>query len=158
MTEIGIYSEKNNLYKETYRIKKIMGLNENIEDINYTSPNFDIEWDEANRYIDHPNYEKRINWTKQEWLDKVKKGKVMKFSEIRNLENLSTPEEFYSLEDAKIHRFLDAFSKKVIELPIVAKFSNGLYELIAGNTRLTGLLMKGIDPKIWVFELDDIKR
>ena len=38
-------------------------------------------------------------------------------------------------------------------MPIVMKFPNGEYELIAGNTRLIGSKKYGIDPKVWVFEL-----
>jgi hypothetical protein len=77
----------------------------------------------------------------------------MNFSEIPDLENITDPSEFEELLPEKIQRFMDAFSKKIIELPIAVKFPNGVYDLIAGNTRVTGLRNKGYDPKIWVFEL-----
>ena len=39
-----------------------------------------------------------------------------------------------------------------IELPIVIKH-NGQYELIAGNTRLVGMVNNNITTKAWVIEL-----
>jgi len=69
------------------------------------------------------------------------------------LENVTDPSEFDELLPEKIQRFMDALSKKIIELPIAVKLPNGVYDLIAGNTRVTGLRNKGYDPKIWVFEL-----
>jgi hypothetical protein len=48
---------------------------------------------------------------------------------------------------------MDSLSRKTFELPIAVKYPNGNYDLIAGNTRVTGLRNKGYDPKIWVFEL-----
>lgn len=128
-----------------------------VDDISYTEPNFDTEWQEAERYIQHPNPDKKIEWTKEEWMEKVKNGKVMKFSDIENLENISDPEEFENLFPEKVQRFLDSLSRKVFELPIAVKLPNGRYDLIAGNTRVTGLRNKGYDPKIWVFELTGVK-
>lgn len=142
-----------NIHEQKNRIKQIMGLSENIEDINYTNPNFDTEWQEAKRYINHPQIEKKIKWTKEEWLNKVKNGKIIKFSEIKNLENITNHEEFNDLFPEKVERFITAFAKKNIELPIAVKYPNGRYELIAGNTRVAGLRLKGYDPKIWVFDL-----
>jgi hypothetical protein len=142
-----------NLQEQVSRIKTMMGLVIESDDFDYIDPNFDMEWEEAERYIDHPNPDKIIGWTKEEWLEKVMNGKVMNFSEIPDLENITDPSEFEELLPEKIQRFMDAFSKKIIELPIAVKFPNGVYDLIAGNTRVTGLRNKGYDPKIWVFEL-----
>ena len=129
-----------------------MGIFES-DDLKYNDPNFDNEWGEAERYIQHPNPDKKIQWTKEEWLDKVKNGKVMKFSEIENLQNITSPEEFEDLFPEKVERFLLAWAKKEFELPIAVKFPNGTIDLVAGNTRVTGLRNKGYDPKIWVFDL-----
>lgn len=131
----------------------MMGIISESDDFVYTNPNFDVEWQEAQRYIEHPNLKKRIQWTKQDWLDKVKNGKIVKFSEIENLQNISNPDEFEELFPEKVERFVAAFAKKEFELPIAVKYPNGTVELIAGNTRVTGLRNKGYDPKIWVFEL-----
>jgi len=142
-----------NLQENILRIKEMMGIISESDDFVYTNPNFDTEWQEAQRYIEHPNLEKRIQWTKQDWLDKVKNGKIAKFSEIENLQNISNPDEFEELFSEKVERFLAAFAKKQFELPIAVKYPNGTVELIAGNTRVTGLRNKGYDPQIWVFEL-----
>lgn len=142
-----------NLNEQIYRIKSMMGIIVEFDDLKYTNPNFDIEWQEAERYIQHPNQEKRIQWSKQDWLDKVKNGKIMKYSEINNLQNVSNPDEFENLFPEKIQRFITALAKKEFELPIAVEFPNGTIDLIAGNTRVTGLINKGYDPKIWVFKL-----
>ena len=131
----------------------MMGLVLESDEIKYTDPNFDVEWGEAERYVNHPNLSKKIEWTKEDWINKVKSGKVMKFSEIESLGNISDPNEFEALFPEKIERFISSFAKKEIELPIAVKFPNGTYDLIAGNTRVTGLRSKGYDPSIWVFEL-----
>jgi len=123
------------------------------EDFQYNEPDFDFEWEEAKRYIKHPIISKRIKWSKKDWLEKVKKGTVMRASEIPNLQNISNPEEFEQLFPEKVQRFMDSLSRKTFELPIAVKYPNGNYDLIAGNTRVTGLRNKGYDPKIWVFEL-----
>ena len=143
-----------NLQEQIYRIQEMMGIIIESDDIRYTDPNFDVEWGEAERYIQHPNPDKRITWTKYEWLEKVKNGRVVSFSEIEDdLENFSSIEDFEHLVPEKIERFIRSFSKKVIELPIAVKLHNGKYDLIAGNTRLTGLRKNEIDPKIWVFNI-----
>lgn len=142
-----------NLHENISRVKELMGLIIESDELSYTDPNFDIEWEEAERYVDHPNPKKKIQWTKEEWLNKVRGGKVMKFSEIESLGNISDPEEFESLFPEKVERFVASLAKKEIELPIAVKFPDGSYDLIAGNTRLTGLRKKGYDPSVWVFEL-----
>lgn len=156
---IGWWTEKGQqtLSDEKYRqILRSIKLKKNIsesDEIKYNDPNFDLEWDEAQRYIDHPNPKKKIKWTKKDWMDKVRRGRVMKFSEIESLGNISNPDEFEDLFPEKVERFVASLAKKEIELPIVVKFPDGSYDLIAGNTRLTGLRKKGYDPSIWVFEL-----
>jgi len=142
-----------NLNENILRVKELMGLIIESDEVKYSDPNFDIEWEEAKRYIDHPNPEKKISWTKEDWMEKVRGGKIMKFSEIESLGNISDPDEFKYLFPEKVERFISSFAKKEIELPIAVKFPNGTYDLIAGNTRVTGLRSKGYDPSIWVFEL-----
>ena len=43
--------------------------------------------------------------------------------------------------------------KGIIELPIVVKFGKNEYDLVAGNTRIAGLVKYNINPTIWVVEL-----
>ena len=77
-----------NLNENILRLKELMGLINESDDVVYTDPNFDVEWGEAERYINHPNPKKKIEWTKEEWINKVRNGKVMKFSEIESLGNI----------------------------------------------------------------------
>ena len=138
-----------NLQENISRIKEVMGL----DDLEYTEPNSDLEWGEAERYIDHEDVNKRIGWTKKEWMDKIKDGKVIRYSDIPKLENVSDVSEFESLLPEKIERFIKAISERKLEMPIVVKFPNNVYDLVAGNTRLTGALKNGYNPKIWLIEL-----
>jgi len=60
---------------------------------------------------------------------------------------------FNTLEANKKKRFQQAFETGTIELPIAVKFDENNYDLVAGNTRLAGLVDKGIDPLIWIVDL-----
>jgi len=41
-------------------------------------------------------------------------------------------------------------------LPIAVKFSDNDFDLVAGNTRLSGLVRNGIDPKIWIVDISEL--
>ena len=123
-------------------------LQESVE-IKYQDPNFETEWEEALRY---PEFEKM---GKDGWLDVAKKGKTVSYNGIRKyLGNVDL--NFISLEEPKKERFKRAFQKGVIEKPIAVKFSDTDYDLVAGNTRLAGLLDKGYNPQIWVVDISTL--
>ena len=114
--------------------------------ITYTKPNFEHEWEEAIRY---PEFEEM---GKEGWLKAAKNGSITKYSKIKDvLGNVDL--HFDVLEEPKKQRFNRAFEKGKIELPIVVKFDDQNYDLVAGNTRLSGLVSKGIDPTLLVVEL-----
>lgn len=122
---------------------------ESIEDITYAKPNFEFEWEEANRY---PEFQEL---GKEGWIDIAKKGHTTHFSKIKDfLGNVDL--NFDKLEKAKKERFNDAFEKGTVETPIAVKFSDKDYDLVAGNTRLSGLVNKGVDPKIWIVDLSSL--
>jgi len=122
-----------------------LGLEENKQ-ITYTNPNFDAEWEEANRY---PEF---VEMGKEKWVKLAKQGKSVPYSSIKKvLGNVNL--DFDSLEEPKKQRFISAFKVGNIETPIAVKFSNNDYDLVAGNTRLAGSVKNGIDPKIWVVDL-----
>ena len=52
-----------------------------------------------------------------------------------------------------IGRFNRAFKKGEVEIPMVVKFGDNDYHLLGGNTRLAGLIGKGINPKLWVVDM-----
>lgn len=125
-------------------------LKESRHSIKYTQPNFEFEWEEANRY---PEFEKM---GEKGWVDVAKKGKPISYSIIKDvLGNVDL--NFKGLEEPKKERFQAAFNKGVIEMPIAVKFKENDYDLVAGNTRLSGLVKNGVDPKIWVVDISSIK-
>ena len=115
-------------------------------DIKFIRPNFDHEFDEAKRYREF----KRM--PKKEWIEFAKDGTITTFSKIKNfLGNVDL--DFEKLDKEKRARFQAAFKNKKIEAPIVVKFKKDDYDLLGGNTRLAGLLKKGINPKLWVIDM-----
>lgn len=121
-------------------------LREIANEISYMPPDFENEWEEAIRY---PELEE-IGI--QGWIELANSGYVTDYSSIKDvLGNVDL--DFSSLDPGKRKRFQSAFNSGQIEMPIAVKFSESDYDLVAGNTRLSGLVNNGIDPKIWVVEL-----
>jgi len=119
-------------------------------------PNFDYEWGEANRY---PEYRKL---GKEEWIKLAKTGKVIDINNrmANDIENTEAGEEHrYDYWDGlvkdKRDRFTKALSSGQIELPIIARYSDGYLELVAGNTRLTGMMRELGKAKAWIYDVPD---
>jgi hypothetical protein len=118
-----------------------------LEEIKYTTPNFNAEWDEAMRYSEFKDM------GKQKWIKLASQGYTTKYSKIKNvLSNVDL--NFKDLDKNKKQRFETAFQNGTIEIPIAVKFNNTDYDLVAGNTRLSGLIKNNIDPKIWIIDLN----
>jgi 4a-hydroxytetrahydrobiopterin dehydratase len=133
-------------------------LEENFTEnkINFTMPNFDFEWEEANRYEQY-----RV-LGKEEWIKLAKTGKVVVVNNrmANDIENTDAGEEYRDghwdgLVQAKRDRFTKALSSGQIELPIIARYSDGQLELISGNTRLTGMMRELGQAKAWVYDVPD---
>ena len=121
-------------------------LKELKSSIQFSKPNFSKEWDEAERY---PEFKEM---GKDKWIEVAEDGYVTKLSKIKSvLSNVDL--DFDGLEEPKKERFEQAFEKGIIELPIVVKFGKNEYDLVAGNTRIAGLVKHGINPTVWVVEL-----
>ena len=119
---------------------------EEVDEVKYIKPNFEYEWEEAIRY---PEF-KEMGF--DNWLKIAENGHVVNFSEIKDrLGNVDL--DFDGLDKDKKARFIKALESDQIELPIAVKFSENDYDLVGGNTRLSGLTKNGIDPKIWVVDL-----
>jgi hypothetical protein len=130
-------------------IRETIRKMENTNKVNFVSPNFEEEWNEANRY---PEF-KKIG--KEGWLKIAKQGKPVSFNSIKNtLSNVDL--DFEKLEEPKKQRFKSSFEKNTIEMPIAVKFPNKKHDLVSGNTRLAGLVKKGIEPKIWVVDISNV--
>ena len=128
-------------------------LDEDIE--SYTNPNFNVEWDEATRY---PEF-KKIG--KDKWIELAKSGKAIDVDNAlsNKIENTEAGEEnrhhFDKLEEPKKERFRKAVKAGKVELPIIARYSDGYLELVAGNTRLTGMMNEFGKGKAWIFDVPD---
>ena len=118
--------------------------------VSYTKPNFQGEWDEAKRY---PEFESA---GPEEWMKAASKGSTQKYSAIQDsLGNVDL--DYDSLEEEKKQRFEQAFQSGKVEAPIAVRFEDGTYDLVAGNTRLSGLVKNGQDPTVWVVDVKDLE-
>ena len=117
----------------------------------FIKPNFDYEWEEANRY---PEFQKI---GKDAWIELAKKGKAVTITSAKGISNTDAtePDSFSSLDKGKQARTLAQLEKDEVEMPIVAVYSDGHKELIGGNTRLTALMAKKIPATVWQFDVPD---
>jgi hypothetical protein len=114
--------------------------------IRYIHPNFDSEWEEAERY---PEF---VEMGRMKWIKLGKAGYIVDYAEIKDvLGNVDL--DFDGLEPIKKKYVLQYINDGLIEYPIVVKFSDIDYDLVAGNTRLSGLIKYGYNPKLWVVDL-----
>ena len=118
-------------------------LKELINEVKFTKPNFDYEWEEAERYP-------KLFPDKQTWLDAVRSGVEAKVDCGMDIQNTDMCETDVDLEPAKVDRVQKMIDSGNIELPIVMKHKDK-YELIGGNTRLVALKKAGLPTKAWVF-------
>jgi hypothetical protein len=113
----------------------------------YSKPNFEHEWSEALRYRE---FEKM---GKDKWLEKASKDfEISHFNSIKDVLN-NVDLDYDTLEDEKKKRFEKHFKEGEVEIPMVVKFGENDYDLLGGNTRLAGLIGKGINPKLWVVDM-----
>lgn len=117
-------------------------------EIKYTMPNFKFEWKEAIRYPEL----KQLG--KSNWIDIAQRGFIVEYSKIKKFLS-NTDLNFNNLDTLKKKRFIQSFNRGIIEMPIVLKFSSTDYDLIAGNTRLAGLIKNNIEPKLWVIDISN---
>lgn len=117
----------------------------------YIKPNFKREWEEAIRY---PEF-KKIG--KKQWIHIANKNfEIINYNEIEDvLGNVDL--DYENLNSEKKKRFEKSYNIGKVEIPIAVKFSEEDYDLLGGNTRLSGLLKKGKNPKIWVIDLSKTK-
>jgi hypothetical protein len=92
------------------------------------------------------------------WVEIASKDfEISNYNSIKNvLTNVDL--DFDTLDNEKKKRFEKDFKKGKVEIPIVVKFSDTDYDLLGGNTRLAGLIGKGINPKVWVVDMTKKKK
>ena len=132
-----------------------LGLAESIQKIDFKDPNFEQEWNEAQRYSEL----KKIG--KDAWIDLAKQGDKVDIdnalsNKINNTEaGEKDRDSFKNLEKDKQERFVKDLASNNIELPIIARYSDDHLELIGGNTRLTGMMKHLGQGKAWIFDVPD---
>jgi hypothetical protein len=144
--------------KETMKLKKILQEIDELkhiliaekyytEKITFYKPNFEFEWEEAERYP-------KLFPDKSIWLDKASDGRVENVHCGMNLQNTDMCERGeLKLSSEKVSRVKKEIKTGKVELPIFMK-RDDTYELIGGNTRLVYLKRNNLPTKAWVFDYD----
>ena len=121
-----------------------------IEGISYADPQFDVEWEEANRY---PYLEKLGS---EGWEELAKTGRAVRVTtdSVKKIGNTGADgsESLDDLEPEKVARLKQAMDSGTVEMPIVVKQPDGSLELIAGNTRLIGLISTQGEAQVWLVD------
>jgi hypothetical protein len=127
--------------------------NENFADskVKYANPQFDVEWEEAERY---PEF---VKIGKAAWIELANKGKAVTIKSAKGINNTDAADadSFKSLDKDKQARALAQLKSGDVEMPIVAVYPDGWKELIGGNTRLTAMLAQDGKATVWVFKVPD---
>ena len=150
--------------------RKIQGVAEGSQEINWVKPNFDFEWHEVEEQsrmkqvpVDVRQYYQKHFPNKDAWLKAVQNGKAVVVPPDHAYEIRNAPFDKASLQKvlaptghegpigpAKEKRVNDLFDKGQVEMPIILKTSQGLW-LIGGKTRLgTANYVKGLPAKVWL--------
>ena len=135
----------NNLQKVIFSMAK---------NYSFKTPNFIAEWNEA---VVYPEF-KKIG--KNKWVQLAKKGRrinITSVSQIKDVENTDAamPKNFTKLLPEKQLRAIAQIGSGAIELPLVARYSDGFRILLGGNTRLTGMMFILGYASFWQFEVPD---
>jgi hypothetical protein len=125
--------------------------NENVAGgkVKYTKPQFDVEWEEAERY---PEF---VKIGKAAWIELANKGKAVTIKSAKGINNTDAADadSLKSLDKDKQARVLAQLKSGNVEMPIVAVYPDGWKELIGGNTRLTAMLAQDGKATVWVFKV-----
>ena len=120
------------------------------EGVSYANPQFDVEWEEANRY---PYLEKLGT---EGWEELAKTGRAVRVTtdSVKKIGNTGADgsESLDDLEPEKVARLKQAMDSGTVEMPIVVKQPDGSLELIAGNTRLIGLISTQGEAQVWLVD------
>ena len=114
------------------------------ESIQYSLPNFRIEWKEAERYPEL----KQLGLNG--WTRLAKSGRIVAAAQLQNIGNIDL--DISNLEDVKVDRVDKLLNSGTIELPIVIKI-NGSYELLSGNTRFALLVLKKMPVYVYLIDV-----
>ena len=116
-----------------------------LKTISYIFPDAEFEWKEAERYsnLKDAGIEK--------WNETLEAGEILRWSELDSVVNYD--DDLEQLNPQKISNVRELIKTGEIELPIVARWADGEYELVAGNTRIAMLTKLGYDPYVLVIDM-----
>jgi len=140
-------------FKDETSDTKVMKENyfKNLLETKMNNPQFDVEWDEAQRY---PEFKKL---GKDGWVELASKGKATTIVSAKDINNTDAADvdSFKTLDPQKQKRATAQLKSGKVEMPIVAVYSDGHKELIGGNTRLTAMMRDKGQATVWQFEVPD---
>lgn len=125
------------------------GVAEDFGGRKFIKPNFDFEWEEAERY---PEF---VKLGKDAWIELARKGRAVVITSAQGINNTDAadPDNFKLLHPEKQKRALAQLEKGTVEMPIVAVYSDGRKELVGGNTRLTAMMAQDGQATVWAFRV-----
>jgi hypothetical protein len=136
------------------RLHEIISQPDVAEGIKYTEPKLDVEWEEANRYP----YLSELG--QAGWIELAKQGKAITVDSdsVKKIGNTGADgsETLADLEPDKVDRLKKSMSSGTVEMPIVVKQPDGSLELVAGNTRLIGLINKLGKAVVWYVDASNL--
>jgi hypothetical protein len=125
------------------------------ENVSFVKPQFDVEWEEADRY----DFLYKLG--QQGWEELAKTGKAVTVTKnsVKKIGNTGADgsETLDDLEPDKVARLKTAMKSGTVEMPIVMKQPNGELELIAGNTRLIGLINTVGKATVWYIDASKLE-
>ncbi len=128
--------------------------NRPVKEVKYTEPQLDVEWEEANRY----DYLAKLG--QAGWVELAKQGKAITVDSdsVKKIGNTGADgsETLGDLEPDKVDRLSKAMKSGTVEMPIVIKQPDGSLELVAGNTRLIGLINKLGKAVVWYVDASNL--
>ena len=128
--------------------------NRPVKEVKYTEPKLDVEWEEANRY----DYLAKLG--QAGWVELAKQGKAVTVDSdsVKKIGNTGADgsETLDDLEPDKVDRLSKAMKSGAVEMPIVIKQPDGSLELVAGNTRLIGLINKHGKAVVWYVDASNL--
>jgi len=115
----------------------------------YVEPNFESEFEEAQRYQEFQN--------KEDWFRVAKAGKPVAWNELDG-SVANHNDDISNLDQEKVERVETSILRDKVEYPIVGRWPSGQLELIAGNTRVAMLKHLGHDPIVWLIDVPTRKK
>jgi hypothetical protein len=128
--------------------------NRPVNEVTYTEPKLDVEWEEANRY---PYL---ADLGQAGWIELAKQGKAITVDSdsVKKIGNTGADgsETLDDLDPDKVGRLNKSMKSGTVEMPIVVKQPDGSLELVAGNTRLIGLINKLGKAVVWYVDATNL--